>query len=38
MFWNNGNQREKKRDIDTLWEFNVANWKNTMFNGKIHYK
>jgi hypothetical protein len=19
MFWNNGNQREKKRDIDTRW-------------------
>ena len=22
----------------TIWLFNIANWKITIFNGKIHYK
>ena len=24
--------------VPTLWGFNIANWKITMINGKIHYE
>jgi hypothetical protein len=33
-----GSRQLLKRGTEVVWDLNIANWKITMFNGKINYK